>query len=99
MSTLTVSSKQTPFPYAAVAVALYTEKAELVFDETATGITLQLNGSSICEEEGIVHALAKAHGLSEDSSKVSRPYRSSDLTLNFNYSRPPSLLLLKVFPL
>ncbi|KAJ7219583.1 glutamate-tRNA ligase [Mycena pura] len=71
MSTLTVSSKQTPFPYAAVAVALYTEKAELVFDETATGITLQLNGSSICEEDAIVHALAKAHGLSEDSSKSS----------------------------
>ncbi|KAJ7721549.1 glutamate-tRNA ligase [Mycena maculata] len=69
MATLTVSSKQTPFPYAAVAVASYTEKAELIFDETATGITLQLNGTSITNEEEIAHALAKARGLSDDSSK------------------------------
>ncbi|KAJ7510169.1 glutamate-tRNA ligase [Mycena galericulata] len=69
MATLTVSSKQTPFPYAAVAFASYTEKADLVFDESVKGITLQLNGSSITNEEEIVHALAKAHGLSDDSSK------------------------------
>ncbi|KAJ6624520.1 glutamate-tRNA ligase [Mycena sp. CBHHK59/15] len=69
MVTLTVSSKQTPFPYAAVALASYTAKADLVFNETATGITLQLAGSAITHEEEIVHALAKAHGLSDDSSR------------------------------
>ncbi|KAJ7632905.1 glutamate-tRNA ligase [Roridomyces roridus] len=67
MAALTLSSKQTPFPYAAVAVASYTEKAELVFDETATGVTLQLNGSSITDEEEICKALAT--GLPDDSSK------------------------------
>ncbi|KAF8211869.1 glutamate-tRNA ligase [Mycena galopus ATCC 62051] len=70
MATLTVSSKLTPFPWAAVAIASYTEKAELVFDETATGITLQLDGSSISDEEEIVHTLAKLHGLSEHISKT-----------------------------
>ncbi|KAF7363728.1 putative glutamate--tRNA ligase, cytoplasmic [Mycena sanguinolenta] len=69
MATLTVSSKQTPFPWAAVAIASYTEKAELVFDETVTGITLQLNGTTTTDEEEIVHALAKSHGLADDSSK------------------------------
>jgi glutamyl-tRNA synthetase len=70
MGTLTVSTKQAPFPWAAVAVASYTEKATLVFDETVAGITLQLDGSTINDEEEIVHALAKSHGLSDDSSKV-----------------------------
>ncbi|KAJ7087738.1 glutamate-tRNA ligase [Mycena epipterygia] len=69
MATLTVSSKQTPFPYAAVAIASYTEKANLIFDETVTGITLQLDGSVINDEEEIVHTLAKAHGLADHSSK------------------------------
>lgn len=70
MATLTVSSKQTPFPWAAVAIASYTEKAQLVFDETVTATALQLNGSTVSDEEEIVHALAKAHGLADDSSKV-----------------------------
>ncbi|KAJ7343142.1 glutamate-tRNA ligase [Mycena albidolilacea] len=69
MATLTVSSKQTPFPWAAVAIASYTEKAQLVFDETVTATALQLNGSTVSDEEEIVHALAKAHGLADDSSK------------------------------
>ncbi|KAJ6502218.1 glutamate-tRNA ligase [Mycena sanguinolenta] len=69
MATLTVSSKQTPFPWAAVAIASYTEKAELVFDETVTGITLQSHGATIRDEEEIVHALAKSHRLADDSSK------------------------------
>ncbi|KAJ7905853.1 glutamate-tRNA ligase [Mycena olivaceomarginata] len=69
MATLTVSSKQTPFPWAAVAIASYTEKAQLVFDETVTTTALQLNGSTVSDEEEIVHALAKAHGLADDSSK------------------------------
>ncbi|KAJ7085773.1 glutamate-tRNA ligase [Mycena belliarum] len=69
MATVTVSFKQAPFPYSAVAIASYTEKAALIFDEFATEITLQLDGASITTEEEIVHALAKAHGLSDDSSK------------------------------
>ncbi|KAK7037996.1 putative glutamate--tRNA ligase, cytoplasmic [Favolaschia claudopus] len=68
--TLTLSSKQTPFPWAAVAVASYTGKAELVFDETVSGISLQLPSSAISDEEQIVHTLAKQHGLTEDSSKT-----------------------------
>ncbi|KAJ7286154.1 tRNA synthetases class I, catalytic domain-containing protein [Mycena rebaudengoi] len=69
MATLTVSSKQTPFPFSAVAIAAYTQKAGLVFDETVAGITLQLNGSAITDEAEIVQALAKEYGLSEDSLK------------------------------
>lgn len=68
--TLTLSSKLSPFPYAAVVIAAYTEKAESVFDESAAGVVLQLNGSTITTEENIVHAIAKAGGLSDDSAKV-----------------------------
>ena len=69
--TLTLSSKLLPFPYGAVAIASYTQKADLVFDETASGISLDLKGSIINNEQGIVYALAKAGGLSDDSTKVS----------------------------
>ncbi|KAE9409788.1 glutamate-tRNA ligase [Gymnopus androsaceus JB14] len=68
--TLTLSSKLSPFPYSALAIAAYTEKAEIVYDEAATGISLDLNGSKIDTEDEIVHALAKAGGLSEDSAKA-----------------------------
>lgn len=68
--TLTVSSKLSPFPFAAIAIASYTQKAALLFDETATGITLDLDDSKITAEDEIVHALAKAGGLSADSVKV-----------------------------
>ncbi|KAK0497034.1 glutamate-tRNA ligase [Armillaria luteobubalina] len=70
MSTLTVSAKISPFPFAAVATAAYTQKAEIVYDEAVTGPVLDLNGSTITVEEDIVHALSKAGGLSEDSSKT-----------------------------
>lgn len=70
-ATLTVSSKQTPFPFAAIAIAVHTGKAEVVYDETAPGISLTLNGvTTITSEDDIVQALAKEGGLSEDSSKV-----------------------------
>jgi hypothetical protein len=67
---LTVSSKLNPFPYGAIAIAAYTQKAELVFDE-ASELSLHLNGSIINTEQEIIQALAKAGGLSEDSAKVS----------------------------
>lgn len=71
-ATLTVSSKQTPFPFAAIAIAAHTGKAEVVYDETSSGISLTLNGTTITSEDDIVQALAKEGGLSEDSSKVGR---------------------------
>jgi glutamyl-tRNA synthetase len=69
--TLTISSKLSPFPFAAIAIANYTQKADLNFDETAKGITLDLKGSNITSEDEIVHALAKAGNLSGDSAKAS----------------------------
>lgn len=68
---LTLSSKTSPFPFAAIAIASYTQKATLDFDETAPGTTLDLNGTKLTSEDDIVHALAKAGELSADSIKVS----------------------------
>ncbi|KAG6854706.1 hypothetical protein C0991_002418 [Blastosporella zonata] len=68
--TLTIPTKSTPFPFAALGIAASTGQADLVFDETATGTALVLNGSTITEEEEIVQALAKEGGLSEDSTKT-----------------------------
>ncbi|KAG7448087.1 glutamate-tRNA ligase [Guyanagaster necrorhizus] len=70
MATLTVSAKISPFPFAAVTIAAYTQRAEIVYDEAVTGPVLGLNGSTIAVEEDIVHALSNAGGLSEDSSKT-----------------------------
>lgn len=67
---LTISPTCSPFPYGPVAIATYTQKAELVFDQSALRVTLDLNGSKITEEDEIVQALAKAGGLSDDSAKV-----------------------------
>ncbi|GLB34771.1 putative class-I aminoacyl-tRNA synthetase family protein [Lyophyllum shimeji] len=69
-STLTIPSKQTPFPFAALGIAAQTQKTVLVFDDVATGAALTLDGSTITGEEEIVHALAKASGLSGDSAKT-----------------------------
>ncbi|KAH9950240.1 glutamate-tRNA ligase [Amylocystis lapponica] len=62
---LTVSSATSPFPFAAVAIASYTQKAEIIFDESASGITLELDGSKLTTESEIVQALAKAGELSD----------------------------------
>ena len=64
--TLTLSAKASPFPYAAVAAAAYTEKATIVYDESAKGLELEIDGSKITSEEEIVKALVVA----DDSSKV-----------------------------
>jgi glutamyl-tRNA synthetase len=69
-STLTVSSKQSPFPYAAISIATYTGKADLIFDDAAEGPALTLDGTKLSSEEDIVQALAKEGGLSSDSEKV-----------------------------
>lgn len=69
---LTLSIKTAPFPYAAVGIAAYTQKAELNFDESATGISLALDGLQYTSEDEIVAALAKAGRLDEGKSKVRR---------------------------
>ena len=58
------------FPYAAVAIATFTRKAEVTFDESIPAPVLELNGEQTTGEEEIVRALAKAGGLAEDSAKV-----------------------------
>ncbi|KII89174.1 hypothetical protein PLICRDRAFT_29531 [Plicaturopsis crispa FD-325 SS-3] len=67
---LTVSAKLSPFPFGAVAIANYTQKAEVVFEESATSPVLDLNGSKADTEDEIVLALAQAGGLSDHSSKT-----------------------------
>ncbi|TFY55086.1 hypothetical protein EVG20_g9451 [Dentipellis fragilis] len=68
--TLTVSAKASPFPFAAVVTAAYTQNAQVVYDEAAFGLTLELDGSTITTESDAVNALAKAGGLAEDSAKT-----------------------------
>jgi hypothetical protein len=67
---LTLSSTLSPFPYAAAALAAHTKQAELVFDDTSTDVSLDLSGAVISGEEKIVGELAKAGGLSSDSTAV-----------------------------
>ncbi|KDR81710.1 hypothetical protein GALMADRAFT_221575 [Galerina marginata CBS 339.88] len=67
---LVVSTKQTPFPFAATAIAAYTGKADIDFDDTAAVASLSANGSTIDDEETIVHYLAKEAGLADDSAKT-----------------------------
>ena len=67
---LTVASSASPFPYAAVAIATYTQKVEVTFDEGVSGVSLDLNGSKVTDEAEAVRAIAKAGGLADDSAKV-----------------------------
>jgi glutamyl-tRNA synthetase len=70
VGTLTVSFKESPFPYAAVAIASYTKGAEVDYNESTSGLTLTLGGTQFTSEEDAVRALAAAGGLAEDSIKV-----------------------------
>ncbi|KAM6500428.1 tRNA synthetases class I (E and Q), catalytic domain containing protein [Amanita muscaria] len=67
---LTVSSKLSPFPYAAVAIAASTNAASISYDESTVGISLDLDGTTITLEEEIVQALAKSGGLPDDNEKT-----------------------------
>ncbi|KAN0140810.1 glutamate-tRNA ligase [Lactarius tabidus] len=67
---LIVSSKASPFPYAAVAIATYTQKADVNYDESAKGLSFTSEGTKVTTEEDAVRALAKAGGLAEDSVKT-----------------------------
>ncbi|KAI0318828.1 glutamate-tRNA ligase [Amylostereum chailletii] len=69
--TLTLSAKAIPFPFAVVAIASYTQKAQIIFDESSSGIVLDLEGSKITAEEDAVKTIAKAAGMAEDSEKAS----------------------------
>ncbi|KAN0077172.1 tRNA synthetases class I (E and Q), catalytic domain containing protein [Tylopilus felleus] len=66
---LTLSVKASPFPYAALALATYTQKTELVFDENATGVSLDLDGDKYSTEEEIVAILTKIAGIDAESTK------------------------------
>ncbi|KAH0830682.1 putative glutamate-tRNA ligase [Lanmaoa asiatica] len=68
---LTLSTKASPFPYAALAIATYTQKAELNFDEMATGVSLDLDGDKYTTEEDIVTILAKIAAIDGESTKAS----------------------------
>ncbi|KAF8911025.1 glutamate-tRNA ligase [Gymnopilus junonius] len=71
MATLTVSTKQSPFPFAAAAIAVFTQNADIVFDESAAGATLVAAGSTILTDEGsIVQFLAQKTNLAADSAKA-----------------------------
>lgn len=97
--TLTLSSKASPFPWAAAAIATYTQKAELSFDETASGITLDNAGTKLSTEAEIVQEIAKAGGLSDGSTQVSLyPDLITTLVdLIYMVRRRHSLLLQRLF--
>lgn len=67
---LTLSSALSPFPYAAASLAAYTNRVELVFDDAAADVTLDLDGTVISGEEKIIEELAKVGGLPNDSTTV-----------------------------
>ena len=92
---LTVHTSASPFPFAAVATATYTDKAEVNFNEGNTGISLELNGTTLTDEGEIVRALAKAGGLAEDSAKVSRTFFILITDSYMFHSRKHSSSLLK----
>lgn len=77
---MTLSSKISPFPFVAIAIASYTQKAALDLNETASGITLDLNGTKSTSEDEIVHVLAKAGELAACSAKV-RYKRALDIDI------------------
>ncbi|KAJ3540971.1 hypothetical protein NMY22_g4083 [Coprinellus aureogranulatus] len=69
-SVLTVPTKQSPFPYGATALAAYTGLAAIVFDETATALSLELNGQNATNEDDIISLLAKEGSVGGDSAKT-----------------------------
>ena len=94
---LALSPTANPFPWAAVAIATFTGKAELTFDTTAKGLALNLDGSNVSEEDEIVRTLAKAGGLADESVKVCFPlffvrYHLS-IEAHFFVRRKPTLTL------
>ena len=79
---VTLSTKTSPFPYAALAIATYTQKAEINYDESVDGVTLDFDGSQLSVEDEIVAHLAKAGGLAGDSTRVLADVRRGSLKFN-----------------
>jgi glutamyl-tRNA synthetase len=73
-ATLTVSPKQSPFPFGPAAIAAYTGKVDINFDDTAAAPSLTIGGSTIDDDEAIIQALAKETGLAEASAKVNKQF-------------------------
>ena len=67
---LTVSPKQSPFPYGATALAANTGLAAIVFDDAATSLSLELSGQTASTEDEITSILAKEGNVGGDSAKV-----------------------------
>ncbi|KAF8346483.1 glutamate-tRNA ligase [Amanita rubescens] len=69
--TLTLSSKLSPFPYAALAVAACTSNA-VSYDDSQTGLSLTSGESDITVEEDIVKHLAQLASLFDDNTDTLR---------------------------
>ncbi|KAG1891423.1 tRNA synthetases class I, catalytic domain-containing protein [Suillus subluteus] len=67
---ITLSTKTSPFPYASIAIATYTQKVDINYDESVDAITLDFEGSQISTDHEIVAVLANAGGLAGDSVKT-----------------------------
>ncbi|KAG1761706.1 tRNA synthetases class I, catalytic domain-containing protein [Suillus occidentalis] len=67
---ITLSTKTSPFPYASIAIATYTQKVDINYDESVEGVTLDFEGSQVSADDEIVAVLANAGGLAGDSVKT-----------------------------
>ncbi|KIY43661.1 glutamyl-tRNA synthetase [Fistulina hepatica ATCC 64428] len=75
---LSLPSKLSPFPYAALAISAYTNATEIVFTEDAKSAVLELNGRKIEALPEIVHTLAREGGLLGDSSETEKYFKLAD---------------------
>ncbi len=91
MSILTVPTKQTPFPYAATGIAAYTGKADIVFADAGSSITLTSGGiTAIDNEDAIVHSIAKDAYLLGDGKQVLGASSFFSLSPKFDSQQPIS---------
>ncbi|KAH8826862.1 tRNA synthetases class I, catalytic domain-containing protein [Flagelloscypha sp. PMI_526] len=88
---LRLSSKLSPCPYGAIGIATYTNVVEIIYDEDAKGVELDLNGTKLSSEPEIVLAIAKAAGLADDSAK-STSFFDLAKTLSASSSGVPEIL-------
>jgi len=70
---LTLLAKQAPLPWAGAAIAAYSPKTEIAFDDEIAALTFTTSdGTTITDEDAVVQAIAQESGLAEDSAKVRR---------------------------
>ena len=70
---LTLLAKQAPFPWAAAAIAAYSPKTEIAFDDEVATLTFTSgDGTTVTDEDAVLQAIAQESGLAEDSAKVRR---------------------------